>query len=286
MTIRSLPEIQSFQRPAGLESLPSADAVTRWNATLRAAEEGEATISIYDEIGTDPWSGEGTTVKRISAALRSIGARDVVVNINSPGGDLFEGIAIYNVLRAHAFKVTVRVMGMAASAASIIAMAGDRIEVARAGFLMIHNCWVLAIGNRHDMRDIADWLEPFDASMADVYAARSGMAVKDVAKLMDNETWIRGEDAVAKGFADGLLPADQVKEDSKARAKADDVYAPQKAVRKVDALLAHQGLTRSERRNLIAALKTGTPGAADPAMPDAGAVTAADFQRLIATLTN
>jgi ATP-dependent Clp protease protease subunit len=280
MTIRKIPEIKALQRPDGLESLPNSDALARWDAGVRAADESaaETSISIYDAIGEDPWSGGGTTAKRIAGALRSIGARDVIVNINSPGGDLFEGIAIYNLLRAHEKKITVRVMGLAASAASIIAMAGDEIQIARAGFMMIHNCWVMAVGNRHDMREIADWLEPFDAAMADVYVARSGRAAKDIAKLMDEETWIGGKDAVDKGFADDFLPADQVKEDAAARAEVKDILA----VRRVDALLAKQGIPRSERRSLIAGVKSGTPGAAGNATHDAGGLSdfAASLRKL------
>lgn len=87
--------------------------------------------------------GEGVTAKRISAALRAIGEQDIVVNLNSPGGDMFEGLAIYNLLRAHSGKVTVNILGIAASAASIIAMAGDEIKMGRGAFLMIHNCWAM-----------------------------------------------------------------------------------------------------------------------------------------------
>lgn len=86
--------------------------------------------------------------------------------------------------------MTIKVLGMAASAASIIAMAGDEVQVARAGFLMIHNAWTLAAGNRHDFREFADYLEPFDAAMADVYVARTGLDAKTVATMMDGETWI------------------------------------------------------------------------------------------------
>src|SRR6185436_2438068 len=133
-------------------------ALERWAPDLMAAAASEeSTISVLDPIGVDPWTGEGVTAKRIAAALRSIGAdKDVVVNINSPGGDLFEGMAIYNLLREHQGKVTVKVLGVAASAASIVAMAGDEIQIARAGFLMIHNTWVIAMGNRNDLREIAD----------------------------------------------------------------------------------------------------------------------------------
>lgn len=283
MTLRKLPEIKAFDRHEGIESMPSPDVLSKWDLGIRAAEgSSDNSISIYDVIGADPWTGNGMTAKRVSGALRAIGNKDVVVNINSPGGDLFEGIAIYNVLRAHEAKVTVRVMALAASAASVIAMAGDEVQIARTGFFMVHNAWVMAMGNRHDLKEVADWLEPFDQAMADLYAARTGMSVKEAAKLMDKETWIGGAEAVDLGFADNFVPADQVSEDAAARAASKDMLA----VRRVDALLARQGVSRSERRSLIASLKIGTHDAAGHATQDAGDLTAADFQRLIATLSS
>ena len=131
-------------------------------AEVRAAGNDANSISIYDSIGEN-WEGTGVTAKRISAALRAIGDKDVVVNINSPGGDFFEGVAISK-LREHQGRVTVQVMGLAASAASVIAMAGDQILMGDGSFLMIHNAWAVAIGNRHDMADAAKLLEPFDTA--------------------------------------------------------------------------------------------------------------------------
>jgi ATP-dependent Clp protease protease subunit len=160
-------------------------------------------------IGEDPWTGGGVTVKRIDAALRSIGNKDVIVNINSPGGDVFEGIAIYNRLREHQGQITVKVLGLAASAASVIAMAGDKVQIGASSFLMIHNAWVLAIGNRHDMREVADFLEPFDRALADVYVARTGQRSR-TCRAMDAETWFNGSQAVELGYADALLAADEV----------------------------------------------------------------------------
>lgn len=115
-------------------------AFDRWNPAIKASDENDNTIGIYDPIGYDYWDDSGVTAKRISAALRSLDGADVVVNINSPGGDVFEGLAIYNLLREYKGHVTVRVLGVAASAASFIAMAADEIQIARAGFFMIHLC--------------------------------------------------------------------------------------------------------------------------------------------------
>ncbi|EPY4872943.1 head maturation protease, ClpP-related [Klebsiella quasipneumoniae] len=231
------------------ETLPSA--LDRWDGGIKAATTDDNTISVFDVIGQDYW-GEGITAKRIAGALRAMNGADVTVNINSPGGDMFEGLAIYNLLREYEGHVTVKVLGIAASAASIIAMAGDDIQIGRGAFLMIHNCWLYAMGNRHDFAELAESLEPFDTAMADIYAARSGLDIAAVQKLMDAESYIGGSDAVAKGLADSLLSADAV---------SDGDESPAAALRKLDALLAKTNTPRSERRKLIKALTGNTPGA-------------------------
>ena len=233
----------------------SALALERWTPSLQASAVDPATsITIYDQIGADWWTGEGTTAKRISGALRAIGDKHATVYINSPGGDVFEGLAIYNLLREHDGEVTVKVLGLAASAASVIAMAGDKVQIARAGFLMIHNSWVMAVGNRHDLSDLAATLKPFDDAMAGIYAARTGKDAKAMAKLMDSETWIGGETAIEDGFADELLPSDQV---SKGAAKASA-----SAVRRIESALRASGMPKSEAVRLISEFKAS---AGDPA---------------------
>ena len=119
MTMKVLPGAPEGRPCAAVTSQVQMRALERWNSGVRAAEgESDRSISVYDVIGQDYWTGEGVTAKRIAAALRGMGAGPVTVNVNSPGGDMFEGIAIYNVLREHPHDVTVKVMGMAASAAS------------------------------------------------------------------------------------------------------------------------------------------------------------------------
>ncbi len=282
MTLRKLPEIKAFERPDGLQWDAPSDAFARWAAPVQAASAGDdRTITIYDVIGEDPWTGGGFTAKRLSAALRAIGDKDVTVKINSPGGDFFEGVAIYNLLREHKAAVNVRVMGLAASAASVIAMAGDTVEIGRGAFVMIHNAWAVAVGNRHDMRDVAAVLEPFDDAMADIYAARTGGDKKDMAKLMDAETWLSASQAVELKFADGVIDDESAPEGAAARA---DLAAKHK----IEATLAKAGMPRSERRRLLRDLSSGTPGAAEPATPRAGDYDPAEFaaaiRRTIATL--
>lgn len=267
---------QARARPAAFEppATPKLDmtappsALERWDAVagLRAAgEEGDNVITMYESIGYDPWTGGGVTAKRVSAALRSIGKRDVEVRINSFGGDLFEGVAILNMLVAHPGAVTVKVIGMAASAASLIAMAGDELLMGRASFLMIHNCWSIAIGNKGDFRRAADDMEQFDAAMAGVYAERSGQDRKKVEAWMDAESYFGGERAVELGFADALLDDSDITNDTAAASLAQSVNA----VRRADNLMARAGASRSERRDLLKNLTGGKPGAAPSGMPGA-----------------
>ena len=256
MTIRATPGVPRGRPQMDVRSYIAPSAFDRWDSSIRAVAEDQEdrTIGIYDVIGEDWWTGGGFTAKRMSAALRSLGKGPVTVAINSPGGDMFEGLAMYSMLREHPGEVTVKVMGIAASAASIIAMAGDHVQIARAGFLMIHNCWLLAAGNRHELREIADQLEPFDQAMADVYAARTGEDLKAMQKLMDRESYIGGSAAVSQGFADSLLDSDEI-------GKADDSKNAS-AVRRMEAALRASGMPKSEAMRLISQFKSS---AGDPA---------------------
>lgn len=257
MSLKDLPGAPQGRPSASVRSEILPRALDRWNREVRAAaadDETDRSISIYDVIGYDYWTGEGVTAKRISGALRSLGAGPVTVNVNSPGGDIFEGLAIYNLLREHKGEVTVKVLGLAASAASIIAMAGDTVQVARAGFFMVHNSWVVASGNRNDFRDIATWLEPFDAAMADIYVARTGLETKAIGKLMDAESWLGGAASIEQGFADELLAADQV---GRGEAKASGATA-----RRLEAALRHSGMPKSEAMRLLSEFKSSS---GDPA---------------------
>jgi ATP-dependent protease ClpP protease subunit len=257
MTIRTLPEIKALQ-VKGLSFEPEEAALARWDAGVRAAAEGDDNvISIYDVIGEDFWTGEGMTSKRVAGALRRIGARDVTVNINSPGGDFFEGTAIYELLRQHSNRVTVKVVGLAASAASVIAMAGDEIQISEVGFIMVHNAWAVALGNRHDLRQAADTLEPFDTAMAGLYGARSGVDKDEAADWMDAETWFNGQGAVQAGLADVIMAPGEIDQSAEAPKNL-------AAVRRIESALACQGMSRSERRSLIAEITGRQAVAAEP----------------------
>ena len=260
--------VQSRERPSALpvpanrniSALTPAAVLDRWSAEaagVRAVAMGDNVITMFDVIGEDWWTGGGITAKSVASQLRAIGDRPVEVQINSPGGDMFEGLAIYNVLREHPQSITIKIMGMAASAASTIAMAGDTVEIGAAAFLMIHNCWVIAVGNRHDMQETANYLAPFDQAMADVLAQRSGQTADQCAAWMDAETYMSGSQAIERGFANSLLPADQVKVEDKTKASDRE----RTAITALELKLVAGGDTRAQARDHISKIK-GTPGAA------------------------
>ncbi|PWL16387.1 peptidase [Falsochrobactrum shanghaiense] len=281
MSLRKLPEARTFPRPQNYQWDTPSGVLTKWSEHPLAATpgaDGDTTISMFDVIGEDGWSGGGVTANRISAALRSIGSKDITVCINSPGGDMFEGIAIYNLLRAHPAKVTVEVLGWAASAASIIAMAGDDIRMGLGSFMMVHNAWGLVIGNRHDMRDAATLFDQFDAAIADIYAARTGMERAHIEQLMDAETFMAAAQAVEYGFADVVDDAEIHPETNASAPIRPEIHAK----RRIDAALAQQGISRTERRKMFCQI-AGMHDAADTATHDAG-FHAAAIQRLIDTI--
>lgn len=249
MSLRILPEAATFQRPQNFQWDAPSDVLARWAETPLAAADEDNTISMFEVIGEDWWTGGGVTAKRISGALRAIGEKDVTVKINSPGGDMFEGIAIYNLLRSHPAKVTIEVLGWAASAASIIAMAGDEIRMGLGTFMMVHNAWGVVVGNRHDMREAATLFDGFDAAIADIYEARTGIKRKDIVALMDAETFMGPSEAVKNGFAD-------VVDDGIAGTASETKNMDRglMARRQTEAALARAGFSRDKRSEILSEL--------------------------------
>jgi ATP-dependent Clp endopeptidase proteolytic subunit ClpP len=248
---------------------------------MAEASSDDATITIFDVIGEDFWTGGGVTEKRIAGALRQIGERDITVQINSPGGDMFAGMAIYNLLRKHKGKVTVEVMGWAASAASIIAMAGDEIRMGLGTFMMVHNAWGMVVGNRHDMREAAELFDGFDAALADVYEARTGMKRADIERLMDAETFMGPSEAVKNGFADVVddgidIPAGDARNQNRGLM----------ARRQTEAALAKAGFSRDVRSEMLLEMGVSNVAPRDAshnAERDAG-IDLADVRQLIETM--
>jgi ATP-dependent protease ClpP protease subunit len=228
-----------------------------WDRSVTALAS-ENTITVFDVIG-DFYDG-GFSVARMSAALRSIGDKPVTVQINSPGGIYDDGLAIYNLLRAHPARVTTQVIGMAASAASIIAMAGDEIQIGKSAHMMIHNVQWVAVGDRHVMDEARQAMVIFDDTLADLYVERTGIEKAEVQAMMDAETYLAGQKAVDMGFADAFLPADPVKSNE---AGGDKPLAYQ-----VEEVLQEKGWSRAKCRRALKELR-GTPGAVSNGMPGA-----------------
>jgi ATP-dependent Clp endopeptidase proteolytic subunit ClpP len=170
-----------------------------------AATKGKTLeLYCYGAIGAGYFS-EGFTAADVANAIKEAGTFSAIaLRINSPGGDAFEGIAIYNLLRSQKKNITVSVDGLAASAASIIAMAGDRIEIGSNAMIMIHNAWSLAAGDAKELRAQADILEKASTSIAQTYTERTGKTLEDITAMMDAETWLSAEDSLEHGFADAL----------------------------------------------------------------------------------
>lgn len=272
MTIRTLPKIELPTRPKAYVAEIPADVLARYALMPQAAEADDpAVISIYAPIGADYWS-DGFTAARMAGALRRIGASPVTVNINSPGGDVFEGIAIYNLLREHKARVDVKVMGIAASAASVIAMAGDGIAMGVGSMLMVHNVWGMVVGNRHDMTKAAELFASIDGGLVDIYQARTGQARADIEKLMDSETFMSLSRAIELGYADtvdeGIDTAAAGADEGKGGA-SNALPAELAAWRQIEAILALQGVSRTERRRLKRDLTGGTRDAAPSVTHDA-----------------
>lgn len=183
---------------------------------------------------------------------------DIVLRINSPGGDVFDGIAIYNDLVRHAGHVRVEIVGLAASAASLIAMAADEIAIADNAFVMIHRAWTGTLGNEEDHAASAELLRGIDRAMAATYVARTGQLLPAVRQLMDAETWFGGQAAVDAGLADELLPTVEARArfDLSVFAKAPaELAAPERGIttiRDVEAALRDAGASRSQARALAA----------------------------------
>lgn len=172
--------------------------------SIRAKAE-TAEIYIYEDVGSG-WFG-GVSAKQFADDLKALGAvSQIDLRINSYGGEVFDGLAIYRQLAEHPAHITSHVDGIAASIASVIAMAGDTIEIAEAGFMMIHPAQGGCMGSAGDMRQMADLLDTITATIADVYAARTNQPASALLTMMEAETWLTAQDCLDKGFADSVVP--------------------------------------------------------------------------------
>ena len=184
-------------------------------------------LYIYDSIGSD-WYG-GVSAQDVADAIKAAGTfSDILVRINSPGGSVFEGSTIYNLLQSQGKPITVYVDGLAASAAFTIAMVGHNIRIGQNAMMMLHNGWSLAIGDGNEMRKQADLLDKINLVMQGVYARRSGQELAEIKTMMDAETWLTPEEAVEKGFANEVMGTSE-EDAAQARALATQLLARSKA---------------------------------------------------------
>lgn len=270
------PEIRVVGRPQGLRCDFRPAVNGRFDVQAKA---NEIVIDIFDVVGDDMFGG-GVTVKSIAAGLRDAGNRPVHLRLNSPGGDLFEGIAIYNVLRQHPAKVSAEIVGVAASAASLLTMAADEIAIAKNATMMVHNTWAVALGDQNVFRETADWLEGFDKQAAETYAARTGQPVPTLLEMMAVETWFNSDEAVRLGFADSMLDEDGAPKIEMAE------RATPKSLRGFERKLREDiGLSRNKSERVAALAWPVIAGEAEPEI-DSARVTAAleRNQREIKTL--
>lgn len=246
---RRLDPLKAY-RKAGLDPTPLCFA--------SRAEGDELVLEMFDVIGFDLWTGDGITSKAVSKALAGFEGKAIRVLLNSPGGDAFEGSAIRSILAQHEAKVIVEIHGLAASAASEIAMAGDEVLIDEGSFLMIHRAWGLAIGDANDMHEFGDMLDKIDRSLAKVYSRRTGQSVSQVTKWMDAETWFSADEAKEAGFADKVIKA---KSKPKTQA-AERVYALLSQYDRTPADLINE--FQSERGELLVAAMATTPKGPEP----------------------
>jgi ATP-dependent Clp protease protease subunit len=173
--------------------------------SIKAAADGSADLLLYDVIG-DSW--DGTTAKQFAADLKAVGDVKVLnIYINSPGGSVFDGVAIFNQLKRHKARKIVQIDGYAASIASVVAMAGDEIRIAKNGMMMIHDPWAIAIGSAADFRKMAESLDKVRESILGSYVDRSTSSEEQLSDWMAAETWFTAEEAVDAGLADMLTDA-------------------------------------------------------------------------------
>lgn len=174
-----------------------------WN-WVRDETTGERTLYLNGEISDETWYGDEVTPKMFRDELMA-GTGDVTVWINSPGGDVFAAAQIYNMLMDYTGKVTVKIDGLAASAASVIAMAGGDVYMSPVSMMMIHNPSTIAIGDSEEMLRAKALLDEVKESILNAYELKSGLSRAKISHLMDAETWMNANKAIELGFADKIL---------------------------------------------------------------------------------
>lgn len=173
---------------------------------IEAKAKERADIWLYGDIG-ESWSGDSVTAKSLSDELKKLaGVKEITLRINSPGGNVFDGLAMYNSLKKFPARIVTEIDGMALSIASIIALAGDEVRMAGNAVYMIHNPWTMAAGDAAEMRKIADQLDLVRDSLAGTYVAKTKeqSSFEQISEWMNAETWFNSEEALKAGFVDQI----------------------------------------------------------------------------------
>lgn len=182
-----------------------------WQFQANAKDQGVGELMLYGDISDISWWGDEVTPKQFKEDLDALGdITELRIYINSGGGDVFAGQAIYSMLKRHSATKIVYIDGLAASIASVVAMAGDKIIMPTNAMMMIHKCWTIALGNADEMRKIADDLDKIDESIIAAYVSKTGLEEADIVELMEDETWMTAQDAIDYGFADEIEESKQV----------------------------------------------------------------------------
>lgn len=186
---------------------------------LTSQDEQNAELYIYGDITSYKWYEDDVSAYDLSKDLQSLGGKALKVRINSYGGEVSQGLAIYNLLKDYAGEVTTVCDGFACSAASVIFMAGKNRLMPKSSLLMIHNAWSFAIGDANGLRKAADDLEKITEPSVQIYLANSNLEEETIRTMMDEETWITADEAMSYGFAT------QVVEDNPQQSMKDDMIS-------------------------------------------------------------
>jgi ATP-dependent Clp protease protease subunit len=198
---------------------PSPQPRSWYSFRNEASDDGSVELEIYAEIGESFW-WESVSATEFVRELNAVTADRITLRINSPGGSVFDGIAIYNALRRHKAHITVHVDALAASIASVIMLAGDHIIVNEGAIVMIHNPSTIAWGEASDLRETADLLDKLRDQILEIYVSRTGQSVDDLTAWMEATTWMSGTESVERGFANEAA-ADVVDDEKLATASFD-----------------------------------------------------------------
>jgi len=245
----------------------NAEAVARfWGKSLEkpdwyrieAKETDEtAEIIIYDVIGW-PFNDAYDLIKSLS----NYSGSKINLRINSPGGDVFDGMAIFNALKDHSAKVTAKIEGLAASMASVIALAGDEVQAHKNSMYMIHEPWTVLAGNQYEMREVADILQKIGGNILDVYADNSKIGKRELKQMMKDETWFTAKEAKERGLIDTVIDSTgtQAKFDLSIFSNVPESISetPEKTEREKEKALRYAGFSRTEAKAILAGRKEST----------------------------